>query len=68
MFTVGLGAINGKATCQIVNANGSIIETREVNVDSNSEIVFDCNVSSGVYFVRIISGNDVWTKRVVIEK
>lgn len=68
MFTVGLGAINGKATCQIVNANGSIIETREVNVDSNSEIVFDCNVSSGVYFVRIISGNNVWTKRVVIEK
>ena len=68
MFTVGLGAIEGKTTCQIINANGSIIETREVNADSNSEIVFDCNVSSGVYFVRIISGNNVWTKRVVIEK
>ncbi|MBR6067621.1 MAG: C10 family peptidase [Bacteroidales bacterium] len=68
MFTVGLGAIEGKATCQIVNANGSIIETREINADSNSEIVFDCNVNSGVYFVRIISGNNVWTKRVVIEK
>ncbi|MBQ6276569.1 MAG: S8 family serine peptidase [Bacteroidales bacterium] len=68
MFTVGLGAIEGKATCQIVNANGSIIETREVNADSNSEIVFDCNVNSGVYFVRIISGNNVWTKRVIIEK
>ena len=68
MFTVGLGAIEGKAICQIVNANGSIIETREVNADSNSEIVFDCNVNSGVYFVRIISGNNVWTKRVVIEK
>ncbi|MBQ2575585.1 MAG: T9SS type A sorting domain-containing protein, partial [Bacteroidales bacterium] len=68
MFTVGLGAIEGKTICQIVNANGSIIETREVNADSNSEIVFDCNVNSGVYFVRIISGNNVWTKRVVIEK
>ena len=68
MFTVGLGAIEGKATCQIVNANGSIIETREINADSNSEIVFDCNVNSGVYFVRIISGNNVWTERVVIEK
>ena len=68
MFTVGLGTIEGKATCQIVNINGSIIETREVNADSNSEIVFDCNVNSGVYFVRIISGNNVWTKRVVIEK
>ncbi|MBQ1655189.1 MAG: T9SS type A sorting domain-containing protein [Bacteroidales bacterium] len=45
-----------------------MIETREVNADSNSEIVFDCNVNSGVYFVRIISGNNVWTKRVVIEK
>ncbi|MBO7133458.1 MAG: C10 family peptidase [Bacteroidales bacterium] len=68
MFTVGLGAIKGKATCQIVNANGSIIETREVNADDNSEIVFNCNVNSGVYFVRIISDNNVWTKRVVIEK
>ena len=68
MFTVGLDTIEGKATCQIVNANGSIIETREVNADSNSEIVFDCNVNSGVYFVRIISGNNVWTERVVIEK
>jgi len=68
MFTVGLGTIEGKATCQIVNANGSIIETREINADSNSEIVFDCNVNSGVYFVRIISGNNVWTERVVIEK
>ncbi|MBR5982408.1 MAG: C10 family peptidase [Bacteroidales bacterium] len=68
MFTVGLGSIEGKATCQIVNINGSIIETREVNTADNSEIVFDCNVNSGVYFVRIISGNNVWTKRVVIEK
>ena len=68
MFTVGLGTIEGKATCQIVNANGSIIETREVNADSNSEIVFDCDVNSGVYFVRIISGNNVWTERVVIER
>ncbi len=68
MFTVGLGTIEGKAICQIVNTNGSIIETREVNADSNSEIVFDCNVNSGVYFVRIISGDNIWTKRVVIEK
>ena len=68
MFTVGLGSIEGKVTCQIINTNGSIIETREVNADDNSEIVFNCNANSGVYFVRIISGNNVWTKRVVIEK
>ena len=68
IFTIGLGSIEGKVTCQIVNANGSIIETREVNADDNSEIVFNCNANSGVYFVRIISGNNVWTKRVVIEK
>ncbi|MBQ2351931.1 MAG: T9SS type A sorting domain-containing protein, partial [Bacteroidales bacterium] len=33
-----------------------------------SEVIFDTNVAAGVYFVRIISGDSVWTERVVIEK
>ena len=68
MFTVGFGSIEGKVTCQIVNARGSVIETREVNASDNSEVIFNTNVAAGVYFVRIISGDSVWTERVVIEK
>ena len=68
MFTVGFGSIEGKVTCQIVNARGSVIETREVNASDNSVVIFDTNVAAGVYFVRIISGDSVWTERVVIEK
>ena len=68
MFTVGLGAIEGKVSCQIVNANGSVIETREVNASGNTELVFNYNVANGVYFVRIITSDNVWTERIVIEK
>ena len=67
MFTLSMESIEGDVTCQIANASGSIIETREVNADSNSEISFDYNLPAGVYFVRVISGNKTWTKRVVIE-
>ena len=35
MFTVGLGSIEGKITCQIVNARGSVIETRETNASGH---------------------------------
>ena len=68
IFMVGLDAIEGDVICQIVNANGSLIETREINVYQNSEIVFDCNVAPGVYFVRVISGDKVWTESIVINR
>ncbi|MBO7571901.1 MAG: C10 family peptidase [Bacteroidales bacterium] len=67
MFTLSMESIEGDVTCQIANASGSIIETREVNADSNSEILFDYNLPAGVYFVRVIYGNKTWTERVVIE-
>jgi len=68
MFKVGFGSINGDVTCQIVNASGSVIETRELNVTDGSEFVFDCNVAPGVYFVRVISDDRVWTESIVINR
>ena len=68
MFKVGLGSITGDVTCQIITSTGSLIETREVNVDQDYEIVFDCNVAPGVYFVRVISGDIVWTESIVISR
>ncbi len=68
MFKVGFGSITGDVTCQIITSTGSLIETREVNVDQDSEIVFDCNVAPGVYFVRVISGDRVWTESIVINR
>ena len=68
MFTVELSSIEGNVTCQIVNARGSVVETREIEAMGDSEYVFDLNVASGVYFVRIISGYRVWTERIIIEK
>ena len=68
IFTLSMESIEGDVTCQIVNASGSVIETREVSATSNTEITFDCNVAPGVYFVRIISGDKVWTERIVIER
>ena len=68
MFTVELSSIEGNVTCQIVNSRGSVVETREIEAMGDSEYVFDLNIASGVYFVRIISGYRVWTERIVIEK
>ena len=66
-FILSMESIEGDVTCQIVNANGSVIETREINASDNSEVTFDCNVAPGVYFVRIISGDKAWIERVVID-
>ena len=68
MFKVEFGSITGDVTCQIVNASGSVIETRELNVTDGSEVVFDCNVAPGVYFVRVISNDRVWTESIVINR
>ena len=68
MFTLSMESIEGDVTCQIVNANGSVIETREMSATDGSEFVFDCNVAPGAYFVRVISGDRVWTKSVVIDR
>ena len=68
MFKVEFGSITGDVTCQIVNASGSLVETREINVDQNSEITFDCNVAPGVYFVRVISNDKVWIESIVINR
>ena len=68
MFKVGFGSINGDVTCQIVNTSGSVIETRELNVTDGSEFVFDCNVAPGVYLVRVISDDRVWTESIVINR
>ena len=68
MFKVEFGSITGDVTCQIVNASGSVIETRELNVTDGSEVVFDCNVAPDVYFVRVISNDRVWTESIVINR
>ncbi len=68
IFTLSMESIEGDVTCQIVNASGSVIETREINATDGSEFVFDCNVAPGVYFVRVISGDRVWTESVVIDR
>ncbi len=67
-FILSMESIEGDVTCQIVNASGSVIETRELNVTDGSEFVFDCNVAPGVYFVRVISDDRVWTESIVINR
>ena len=67
-FILSMESIEGDVTCQIVNANGSVIETREMSATDGSEFVFDCNVAPGAYFVRVISGDRVWTESVVINR
>ena len=67
MFSIDFSAIEGNVTYQLINVNGSIIESREMNVSDGSEKSFSYNLAPGVYFVRIISGDKTYTKQVVVE-
>ncbi len=67
MFSIDFSNIEGDATYQIINANGAVVETRNINVMSGENKMFNHNLSAGTYFVRIINGDKVYTKPIVVE-
>lgn len=56
-------ANEGMATLQVIDLNGRILSTETINGSFNMPI----NLSSGVYMLRLINGNDVKTQKIVVE-
>jgi hypothetical protein len=56
--------IGQKAIVQLIDQQGRIINTSSVNLDSPS--VINAPVSSGLYIVRVVSGNQAFTSKVFI--
>ena len=67
MFSINFSNIEGDATYQIINANGAVVETRDINVMSGETMNFSHNLRPGTYFVRIINVDKVYTKPIVVE-
>jgi len=56
-------ANEGMATLQVIDLTGRILSTETINGSFNMPI----NLSSGVYMLRLINGNDVKTQKIVVE-
>ena len=67
MFSIDFSNIEGDATYQLINSNGSVVETRDINVMNGETMNFNHNINAGTYFVRIISGDKVYVEQIVIE-
>ena len=63
-FTVSCDEFEGTVTCQLYNVSGSVVEEKTSN---SSSIEFDNNLSAGTYFLRIVSGDKVATRKIVVE-
>lgn len=66
-FTINFNDAEGEVIYQFINANGSIVESRTMNIAGNKEMTFNYDIAKGIYFVRVISDNNVWTKQIAIE-
>lgn len=64
-FTVVCDEFDGDVTFQLFNVSGEVVNEKVV---SNEQVVeFANELSAGTYFLRIISGDKVATRKVIIE-
>ncbi len=56
-------ANEGEATLQIVDVNGRILSSEQINGNATKHF----EAAAGVYVVRLINGNDVKTQKIVVE-
>ena len=63
-FSVSCEGFSGETTFQIYNSNASLVEEKTA---SSMIVDFDSNLPAGTYFLRIISGDKVATRKVVVE-
>ena len=67
MFRIDFSNIEGDATYEIINDNGAVVETRDINVMNGETMNFNHDLRPGTYFVRIINGDKVYVEQIVVE-
>lgn len=65
-FTIKTNNLSGIFTYQLWDAKGALIDQKELSAQ-NEDLHFNYNLTTGLYFVRIISNQQSWTERVVIK-
>ena len=64
-FTVSSDDFDGDVTFQIYGVSGIMMDEKTVNGEKT--VSFNNNLSAGTYFLRIISGDKVSTRKIVVE-
>ena len=64
-FTVSSDDFEGDVTFQIYSISGSMMDEKTVN--SEKTVSFDKSLPAGTYFLRIIAGGKVSTRKIVVE-
>ena len=67
MFCIDFSNIEGDATYQLIDVRGAIVETRNINVTDGATMNFNHDLKAGTYFVRIINGDKVYVKQIVVD-
>jgi hypothetical protein len=65
-FNLVLGTINSNMKVEVINALGQVVVTR-TNLVENNEIDIQ-SLAKGVYFVKVTSGNESNTSKLIISK
>jgi photosystem II stability/assembly factor-like uncharacterized protein len=68
-FTLSIQEFEGnKLSMEIINVMGETIESQELGINGSSfEKTFDFNLSNGMYFLKVSSGNSMQTVRFVVK-
>ncbi|MBO7133362.1 MAG: T9SS type A sorting domain-containing protein [Bacteroidales bacterium] len=64
-FTVSSDDFEGNVTFQIYSVSGSMMDEKTINGEKN--VSFDKSLPAGTYFMRIIAGDKVATRKIVVE-
>ena len=67
MFSIDFSNIEGDATYQLIDVRGAIVETRNINVTDGATMNFNHDLKASTYFVRIINGDKVYVKQIVVD-
>ena len=63
--TLAINGIQGESEIQVVDMLGRVVSSENVNI--NGDIVRQINTTPGVYVVRLINNNNIYTQKIVVE-
>ncbi|MFA7106951.1 MAG: T9SS type A sorting domain-containing protein, partial [Candidatus Izemoplasmatales bacterium] len=66
-FNISFDNINGKVVYQIYDTKGSLIAAENIYTDGNTIEEVSLNLIPGVYFVKVVTTNQSYVEKLVIE-
>ena len=63
--TLSINGVQGESEIQVVDMLGRVVSSENVNI--NGDIVRQINTPPGVYVVRLINNNNIYTQKIVVE-